>query len=451
MKTLSPEIAGWGRYPVQRCELERPERHAELTARSASVIARGQGRSYGDAALNEGGRIVLTERINRFAAFDTTQGIISAEAGVTLAELLAVSVPRGWFPSVTPGTQYVSLGGCIAADVHGKNHHHDGAFSRSVREFELVSADGKRLRCSPRENADAFWATVGGMGLTGIVGDVEMQLRSIDSAYINARHTAAKDLEQAFRFLQDAEHDARYTVAWIDLTSRGAALGRSVVMAGDHAAADALPRRLRTAPLLLKPRGVRDVPFDMPGWLLNPLTIRAFNALYYRVAGRKRAPFVTDYQTFFYPLDALGNWNRLYGRRGFLQYQCVVPTVTALAALQQLLEALAASGHPAFLGVLKRLGEEGAGQLSFPMAGYTLAMDLPMTGPALLKLLEELDAIVLRHGGRVYLAKDARLAAPSFRAMYPRLEAWWPIKQALDPDGVFSSSLSRRLSIGGVA
>lgn len=450
MKTLSKEIAGWGRYPVQGCELVRPERHGELAAGGVPSIARGQGRSYGDAALNEGGRVVLTERLNRFIAFDTTHGTVSAEAGTTLAELLAVSVPQGWFPLVTPGTQYVSLGGCIAADVHGKNHHHDGAFSSSVRELELVLADGRRLRCSPQENEEAFWATVGSMGLTGLIGDVELQLQPIESAYISARHSAARDLEQAFRYLQDAEHDARYTVAWIDLTSQGPALGRSVVMAGDHAAVDALPARLRAEPLRLKPRGMRNVPFDMPGWLLNPLTIRAFNALYYRVEGRKRRPFTTGYQKFFYPLDALGNWNRLYGRRGFLQYQCVVPAATALDALRQVLERLAASGHPAFLGVLKRLGEENLGYLSFPMAGYTLAMDLPMTGPALLRLLEELDAVVLRHGGRVYLAKDARLSAASFRAMYPRLEAWWPLKQSLDPDGVFSSSLSRRLAIGGV-
>ncbi len=448
MSSMQKEISGWGRYPVQRCELVRPERHAALVADAPSVIARGQGRSYGDAALNEGGQVLLTERLNRFSSFDGAQGVFSAEAGLTLAELLETCVPRGWFPLVTPGTKYVSLGGCIAADVHGKNHHHDGAFSRSVREFELITAEGKRLRCSPQENSDAYWASVGGMGLTGIIGEVELQLRPIESAYIRAQHTPAADLEQAIALLQDAEHDAQYTVAWIDLMSRGRAQGRSVVMRGDHAPAAALSGAARLKPLQLKPRGMRNVPFDLPGWMLNPLSIRAFNALYYRVEGGKGAPFICDYDKFFYPLDALGNWNRLYGRRGFVQYQCVVPTASAYEALRTLLQRLETSGLPAFLAVLKRLGEEGMGHLSFPTAGYTLAMDLPVTGPALFRLLDEFDEVVLQHGGRVYLAKDARLASESLRAMYPRLGEWQRIRAKLDPDGVFSSSLSRRLRMG---
>ena len=448
MNSVQKEISGWGRYPVQKCELVRPERHAGLTADASPLITRGQGRSYGDAALNEGGCVLLTERLNRFSSFDTEQGVVVAEAGLTLAELLETCVSRGWFPLVTPGTKYVSLGGCIAADVHGKNHHQDGAFSHSVREFELVTAEGKRLRCSPQENADAFWATVGGMGLTGIIGEVEMQLRPIESAYIRARHTQAANLEEAIRLLQDAEHDDRYTVAWIDLMSRGAAQGRSVVMQGDHAPADALSGARRLQPLRLKPRGMRNVPFDLPGWMLNPTTIRAFNALYYRAEGGKQAPFICDYDKFFYPLDALGNWNRLYGKRGFVQYQCVVPAASAYDALSQLLRRLEASGLPAFLAVLKRLGEEGNGLLSFPMAGYTLAMDLPVTGPALFRLLDEFDEVVLQHGGRIYLAKDARLAPQSLRAMYPRLGEWQRVRNKLDPDGVFSSSLSRRLRIG---
>ncbi len=448
MNTLQQELAGWGRYPVQRCESTRPERYCDLRADAASVIARGQGRAYGDAALNEGGRVVLTERVNRFLAFDTANGRVIAEAGATLADLLQVCVPRGWFPLVTPGTKQVSLGGCVAADVHGKNHHHDGAFSAGVRELQLLLADGRLLRCSPQENSDAFWATVGGMGLTGTIGEVELQLTPIPSAYIHARHGAAADLEQAFRYLQDGEHDGRYTVAWIDLMSRGGALGRSVVMVGDHAEVERLSGRARREPLQLKPRAVHTVPLDAPGWLLNPTTIRAFNELYYRVEGGRQAPFLCGYDKFFYPLDALGDWNRLYGKRGFLQYQCVVPTAGAFEALRRLLDTLAASGHPAFLGVLKRLGEASAGHLSFPLAGYTLAMDLPMSGAPLLALLDQLDAIVLAHGGRVYLAKDARLAPESMRAMYPRLPEWQGVKAQLDPEGRFSSSLARRLRLG---
>ena len=450
MNTLSREIGGWGRYPVQRCELVRPERHADLWSEAPTLLARGQGRSYGDAALNAGGRVVLTERINRFLTFDREQGVLRAEAGVTLAELLTLTVPRGWFPLVTPGTKHVSLGGCVAADVHGKNHHHDGTFACGVRELELVTADGRRLRCSAQENAEAFRATVGGMGLTGIVGEVELQLRPIESAYIRARHLPASNLEQMFHLLQQADQESQYSVAWVDLTSRDAALGRGVVMSGDHAARDELSGGRRLTPLRLPTHKVRNIPVDMPGWLLNKLSIRAFNSRYFRREGSRNAPFLVDYDTFFYPLDTLDNWNRLYGRRGFVQYQCVVPTATALEALQQVLQRLIDSGHPAFLGVLKRMGAAGGGYLSFPLHGYTLAMDLPMKGAATLALLDVFDAIVLPHGGRVYLAKDARLAPESFRAMYPQLDTWQRVRRELDPQGVFSSSLSRRLGLEDV-
>jgi FAD/FMN-containing dehydrogenase len=336
----------------------------------------------------------------------------------------------------------------VAADVHGKNHHRDGAFGRGVRELELITGDGRRLRCSAQENAAAFHATLGGMGLTGIIGEVELQLQPIDSAWIRARHQGAANLEQVFNLLQDSDNDARYSVAWVDLMSRGAALGRGVVMNGDHAAADELSGGRRLTPLRLTPHKVRNIPFDMPGWLLNGLSIRAFNAEYFRREGGRNAPFLVDYDTFFYPLDTLDNWNRLYGRRGFVQYQCVVPTAGALDAMQQLFKRLADSGHPAFLGVLKRMGAAGAGHLSFPLEGYTLAMDLPLKGEATLALLDAFDAIVLQHGGRVYLAKDARLAPESFRAMYPQFDAWQRVRHELDPQGVFSSSLSRRLRLG---
>lgn len=450
MNSVNKMISGWGRYPVQECDLIRPERHVGLQNMHATTIARGQGRSYGDAALNEAGRVMLTERLNRFGEFDSEHGVLTAESGVTLAEVLRTLVPRGWFPLVTPGTKYVSLGGCIAADVHGKNHHHDGAFSRSISGFELITADGNSMHCSPEGNAEAFWATVGGMGLTGVIGDITMQLQPVETAYIRAQHSRAGDLQQALEYLQDHEHDARYTVAWIDLLSRGAALGRSVVMTGDHATADELPATHKGAPLTLNARGMRNVPLDMPGWMLNPLSIRAFNALYYRVEGGKTSSFITDYDRFFYPLDALGNWNRLYGKRGFVQYQCVVPVEGAYDSLKALLEALSQSRQPAFLGVLKRLGEQGQGHLSFPMPGYTLAMDLPVTGPALFDLLDRFDEIVLEYGGRIYLAKDARLSAESLRAMYPRLGEWQAIRQSLDPNGIISSSLARRLRMGEV-
>lgn len=445
MATLVTAISGWGRYPVQTCELERPERYADLNSDAACVIARGQGRSYGDAALNDGRRVLLTERVNRLLEFDTENGVLRAEAGATLAEILEVIVPKGWFLPVTPGTKFVSLGGCVAADVHGKNHHHDGSFGDHVVAIELILADGSHAACSVSENTELFWATVGGMGLTGIIGEVTLRLIPITSSQMIVRHHAAANLEQLFQHLQNPAVDDRYTVAWIDSLATGANLGRGIAMCGHHAAAEELPAGFGSA-LATKPERSRTMPFDLPGWALNPLSIGAFNALYYRREANKQQPFLASYDPYFYPLDAIGQWNRLYGKRGFVQYQCVIPDGSAFDGIKTLLQEL--SGRPSFLAVLKRFGAQGRGQLSFPMAGYTLALDLPIRDEGLFALLNKLDEIVLRHGGRVYLAKDARLSADSFRAMYPRYGEWLGIKNAVDPENKFSSSLARRLGIG---
>jgi len=445
MATLVKAISGWGRYPVQSCELERPERYTGLNSAAPSVIARGQGRSYGDAALNEGRRVLLTERINRLLEFDPATGVLRAEAGVKLAEILDVIVPKGWFLPVTPGTRFASLGGCVAADVHGKNHHHDGSFGDHVLSIEMILADGSRMKCSPAERPELFWATVGGMGLTGIIGEVTLKLVPIGSSRMTVQHHAAANLEQLIQHLQNPEIDDRYTVAWIDSLATGQNLGRGVLMCGHHATAEELPAG---DALAVKPGRSRKMPFDLPGWALNPMSIGAFNALYYRREGKKQQPFLTGYEPYFYPLDAIGQWNRLYGKRGFVQYQCVIPESTAFDGIRALLQELTGSRRPSFLAVLKRLGPQGKGMLSFPMAGYTLALDLPISDDGLFALLNKLDEIVLRHGGRVYLAKDARLSAESFRAMYPRYSEWLEIKKVVDPQNRFSSSLSRRLGIG---
>ncbi len=447
MAMLVTPLSSWGRYPVQSCELERPERYADLRPGAASVIARGQGRSYGDAALNENRRVLLTERVNRLLDFDAEKGMLRAEAGATLAEILEVIVPQGWFLPVTPGTKFVSLGGCVAADVHGKNHHHDGSFGDHVVAIELILADGSRVACSPAENAELFWATVGGMGLTGIIGEVTLKLIPIASSHMMVRHHAAADLEQLFQHLQNPGMDDRYTVAWIDSMASGAQLGRGIAMCGHHAAVEELPAGFDRA-LAALPQRSRQVPFDFPAFVLNPLSIGAFNAFYYRREGKKQQPFLTGYDPYFYPLDAIGQWNRLYGKRGFVQYQCVIPDTAAFDGIKTLLQELSGSHRPSFLAVLKRFGAQGRGLMSFPMAGYTLALDLPIRDEGLFVLLNRLDQIVLRHGGRVYLAKDARLSADSFRAMYPRYGEWLRIKNAVDPQNRFSSSLSRRLRIG---
>jgi len=449
MATLVTSISGWGRYPAQTCELERPERYADLRPNAPSVIARGQGRSYGDAALNENGRVLLTERVNRMLDFDTEQGILRAEAGTTLAEILPVIVAKGWFLPVTPGTKFVSLGGCVAADVHGKNHHHDGSFGEHVLALEMILADGSRVTCSPSESPELFWATVGGMGLTGIIGEVTLKLSPVTSAYMHVQNRAADNLEQLFALLQDEDKDDRYSVAWIDCLARGAQLGRGVAMFGHHADADYLPPSLG-GPLNAKPGRTRAMPFNFPGWALNPLSIGAFNEFYFKREGKKENPFLSGYDAYFYPLDGITEWNRMYGKRGFVQYQCVIPDATAFEGIQSLLEELSASRRSSFLAVLKRLGEQGRGMLSFPLAGYTLALDLPIHDEeGLLGLLNRLDEIVLRHSGRVYLAKDARLSSRSFHSMYPRHDELMSIKNQIDPGNRFGSSMSRRLGIAG--
>lgn len=448
MPTKKMQLASWNRYPVQGCVVERPERYAEFNPASCISIARGQGKSYGDAALNENGRVVLTERLNRLRVLDIEQGFIRAEAGLTLDDLLRIIVPRGWFLPVTPGTRYISLGGAVAADVHGKNHHCEGSFGRFVTDLELRTSSGEKITCSPEENSDLFWASIGGMGLTGFIGEIGLRLRRIPSAYIKAQHQKASNLDALFKLFDDSAYDAPYTVAWIDTLSRGAKLGRGVFMRGHHAELDELSAELMQQPYSLKPAAAIKVPIDMPASLMNPYSIGLFNTLYHRIEGSKREPFITDYRKFFYPLDSLLNWNRMYGKRGFLQYQCVIPEPYAYEGIRKLIERLAASRHSSFLAVLKRMGPMGQGMLSFPMAGYTLALDLTLSDSSLFTLLNELDDLVVGYGGRIYLAKDARLSASAFRAMYPRYGEWLEVKRRVDPDGCLSSSLSRRLRIG---
>jgi FAD/FMN-containing dehydrogenase len=497
MPTLTKPLSGWGRYPVQICELERPERYTDLRPTTDTLIARGQGRSYGDAALNENGRVVLTERIDRMLSLDTKLGILQAEAGVTLAEILPVIVKQGWFLPVTPGTKFVSLGGCVAADVHGKNHHHDGSFGDHVLAIDLILADGSHKTCSATENADIFWATVGGMGLTGIISEVTLKLIPIQTAQMLVNHHAANNIEHLFKLLQDPTLDDQYSVAWIDCLASGDQLGRGIAMFGHHATAEelgvnpssttnpsqppldrggadtALPlsqqrcgappsiplagargrwrgfasKHLREDPLYCKPKRTHKLPFNFPSWVLNPLSINLFNKFYYFKGSRKKSPFLTDYDSYFYPLDAIGEWNKMYGKRGFVQYQCVIPEATALEGITALLKELSGSRRSSFLAVLKRLGAEGKGLLSFPLPGYTLALDLPIRDKGLFSLLDKLDHILLQYGGRIYLAKDARISPESFRTMYPHYGEWLKIKQAIDPANRFSSSLSRRLHI----
>jgi len=410
------------------------------------MIARGQGRSYGDAALSGAGIVMLTDRLSRFVSFDEQSGLLTAQAGTTLAEVIEEYLPRGWFPVVVPGTKFVSLGGSVAADIHGKNHHRDGAFGAHVKEIEIVPADRSRRRCSPEAEAQLYWATIGGMGLTGLITEVVLQLTRVESSYVVVQHNRSRDLDQSFEMLAANAWDDHYTVAWIDCLAKGGKLGRGVLMRGHHANLDDLPSRLRQHPYTGPSRSF-NLGFDFPSWVLNSASLRAFNECYYRLHGSSTRPFMAHYDSFFFPLDRIGNWNRMYGKRGFVQYQCVLPTATARPGMQALLEALATAGRSSFLSVLKRFGPAGRGLLSFPMEGYTLTLDLPVNDPSLFLFLDQLDAIVLKHGGRVYLAKDARLKPNTFREMYPQLGEWLTVKCQVDPDNRFDSDLSRRLEI----
>ncbi|PSO54438.1 MAG: FAD-binding oxidoreductase [Cyanobacteria bacterium QH_1_48_107] len=449
---LGLPLSGWGRYPVVKSYLQRPEKISSFTdtniiqeSENGTVLARGAGRSYGDAALNPRGTTVLTERLNRMLAFDEKTGILCCEAGVTIKEILEIFVPRGWFPAVTPGTKFVTVGGAVAFDVHGKNHHQDGSFSRHVQNLKLMLASGELVQCSPHENSDLFWATVGGMGLTGMITEVEFALHPIQTAYIKSHNIKARNLDEAIALFDQYEPQYQYSVAWIDCLASGRALGRSILMFGNHAAIEDLNPEQQADPLQLKPKRRFKVPFDLPTGLLNRYTMSRFNALYYARQRSRQVRSIVNYDSFFYPLDFLWDWNRLYGKWGFIQYQCVFPTEVSREALVEVLQLCSQKGWGSFLAVLKRLGSQ-EGWLSFPMPGYTLALDMPVK-PKLWKFLDQLDQLAIRYGGRVYLAKDARLTPEAFRAMYPSFPKWLEVKSQVDPDNCFCSALSERLQI----
>lgn len=439
-------LSGWGRFPVEECHVFRPEKRrlvAEiLSARSKrNYIARGLGRSYGDAAVNGGGGVLDYSRLNRMLAFNRGTGVLECEAGVSLAEILDTFVPRGFFLSVLPGTKFVSVGGAIANDVHGKNHHLDGTFSRFVESFDLLTASGEILTCSPDENSDVFWATVGGIGLTGVILKARIRLQPVESAYVRADYFRARNIDEALAAMVESDDKYKYSVAWVDCLARGGSLGRSVLMRANHAGRDEVSG---TEPCRVKPKLQKTVPFDFPQFVLNPLSIRAFNELFYLAHPTSQGKIV-DYDAFFCPLDSILHWNRMYGKRGFGQYQVTFPLENA-RGLRELLERLSRSSMASFLAVLKRMGPSGQGMLSYPSEGYTITFDIPMRRD-LIPVLHEFDKHVLNYGGRLYCAKDATALPETFAAMYPRLDEFRAIKARLDPENVFSSTMARRLGI----
>ncbi|MET4676127.1 MULTISPECIES: FAD-binding oxidoreductase [unclassified Luteibacter] len=426
----------WGRYPVTTEKvIALSDRHAPLPPSTLPVLPLGNARSYGDSCLNDGGVLLAARGLDHFIAFDPATGVLTCEAGVLFADILDLVVPQGWFLPVTPGTRFVTVGGAIANDVHGKNHHRAGTFGHHVLAFELLRTDGSRRVCSPTENADWFAATVGGLGLTGVITRATIQLRRIAGPWMSTESHRFESLAGFFDLSQASDRDYEYTVSWIDCAAKGKALGRGLFSRANHA-----PSRPDQRPAPSSRRLA--MPITPPVSLVNSLSLRAFNQLYYHRQRQRVAHATTHYQPFFYPLDSIAHWNRMYGPRGFLQYQCVVPPAAAEATMFELVKTIADAGGGSFLAVLKQFGDRPSpGMLSFSRQGTTLALDFPNDGAGVFSLLDRLDAIVADKGGAVYPAKDARMSAAHFRAYFPAHEAF---SVFVDP-GV-SSSFWRRVS-----
>ena len=438
------DLSGWGRYPLHPTQASWPGDGAALTdtvAMAEKAVARGNGRAYGDAAIGAA-HTIHTGRLDRLIDFDAMTGVLTCEAGAMLADIIDVLLPRGWIVPVTPGTCYVTVGGMIAADVHGKNHHVAGSFTDHVNWIDLMIGDGTVRRCSRLDHADLFAATCGGMGLTGIVVRAAIRMKPVETATIRQRTIRAPDLSSALATFEE-NLSWTYSVAWIDCLARDGDLGRSVVFLGEHATVDDLPADQRADPYRRPGRRRRGIPFDLPAATLSSPVVRAFNRLYY--AAQRPGDALIGLEPYFYPLDAIRDWNRIYGRRGFLQYQCVLPLGASEAGLRALLAAIAAAGTGSFLAVLKRMGAGSPGFLSFPREGYTLALDFPVAD-ANFALLDRLDAITADHGGRIYLAKDARARA-SFAAGYDHIDRFRAVRAAYGLSDRFVSRLSQRLEI----
>jgi decaprenylphospho-beta-D-ribofuranose 2-oxidase len=441
-------LSGWGRTPSSRALVAEPSSLDELTAAIAAapargVVARGLGRAYGDAAQNAGGLVVDMTALDGITAVDVERGSVTVEAGVSLDRLASALLPFGWFLPVTPGTAHVTVGGAIASDVHGKNHHRDGSFCEHVERLTLLTPGGERRELHPED--ELFWATAGGMGLTGVVVRATVRLLRVETARVREDVERCADLDDVMARMAAHDDDYRYSVAWIDCLARGRRLGRSVLLRGDHATRDELPAKLRSR-ALERVRGPRlAAPPWVPSGLLRRETVAAFNEAYFRRAPREERGRLVALDPYFYPLDAVRGWNRMYGDRGMLQYQLAVPFGRE-DALREALERLSGARVASFLAVLKRFGRQ-RGLISFPQPGWTLALDVPAGDPKLGPLLDGLDELVAGAGGRVYLSKDSRLRPELLAAMYPQLERWRELRAAADPGGVMRSDLGRRLGL----
>lgn len=433
-------ITNWNNYPIVEASEVSFDYEKEIARKLAQTsIAHGNGRCYGDASLSSD--VVNTLRYDKILAFDEVNGGITCQSGVLLSDLLQIIVPRGWFLPVTPGTKFITVGGAVASDVHGKNHHVDGSFSRHVVSMSVLTGTGETYVCSAKNQSDLFWATCGGMGLTGIILDVTFRLKRINTAFIRQKQIKARNLDEIMALFQENGHST-YSVAWIDCLRSGNRFGRSILMLGEHATVD----EVKTEKILVpKEKALLTVPFYFPSFVLNGFSVKVFNALYYARNYRKSMDSVVHYDGFYYPLDSILSWNKIYGKKGFVQYQFVLPLQTSKAGLADILARINKRGTGSFLAVLKLFGEQD-NLISFPMKGYTLALDFPIR-PGLFEFLDELDKIVADYGGRIYLSKDARMKNEIFWKTYPHAHEFREILAKYDPENRFASRLSQRLTL----
>jgi len=442
--TKQQQLTGWGNFPVAECATYRPEKQHEVgniaRQHGGSLIARGIGRSYADASLQPEG-VLTTQRLDHVIAFDKQTGLLTAQAGMTLADIMAMAIPEGWFPPVIPGTRYVTLGGAVACNVHGKNHFREGDLAEHVKRITLTLADGSRATCGPEEQSDLFWATAGGMGMTGIIEEVTLQLKRIESSSLKHHIYCVDTIEEMMAGFAAHRDSADYMIGWIDHMAKGDNLGRGLFSAASHIGPHEGGQTLAT----FKPQKTKlYVPIFFPGFVLNRYSMALYNR--YRFGQYSKTPKdeIVGFDGFFHPLDSIGNWNKLYGRRGFFQYQCMIPECANVTAhVREFLALLQEKNLFSFLGVIK-YHRQGVGQMTFPIAGYSLALDFPNTA-RVRELLPSLDAWVANHGGRIYLAKDGLLSPEHFYAMYSNAPAWKALLERFDPKAKFTSLMSNRL------
>lgn len=438
---MEKRLANWGNYPAISCDevtFSQEDQLQDFISAHSSVIARGNGRCYGDASL--AGYSVSTLRYDKVLAFNATEGIFECQSGITLDQILDIVVPKGWFLPVTPGTKFITVGGAVASDVHGKNHHVDGSFSGHILEMDVVTGAKETLTCSATQLPDLFWATCGGMGLTGIVTRVKFRLKKIETAYIKQKQIKARNLDELISLFEEYK-EYTYSMAWIDCLQKGNSFGRGILIVGEHATQAEVGNK---APLQLPAKKKLSVPFNLPSFALNTLTVKAFNWLYYNKNTKREINNVIPYEPFFYPLDAILHWNRGYGKAGFVQYQFVLP-LEKKEGLVAILKRISDKGWGSFLAVLKVFGRQES-LISFPMEGYTLALDFPVR-KGLFEFLDELDEIVLQYGGRLYLSKDARMKKEVFWQSYEHAQEFAAIVQRYNGDQLFRSVQSDRMGL----